>query len=139
MRSILIGLLSVLFGGCGKRAEAPRSATISWIHPRLAQPTEPVAISDRTVVARLPGLFEGFDGPPPKVQPADPPMYDCVISITMPNGSRTDIKVYLPRQGIFPGMWRHPGGQLLYFDDDAGKQILAVVAPYVPKELEGKR
>ena len=62
-------------------------------------------------------------------------MYDCVVTMTGRDGTRTDIKVYLPRPGIFLGMWRHPKGQLLYFDEHAGKQLLELVAPYVPKEL----
>jgi hypothetical protein len=62
-------------------------------------------------------------------------MYDCVVSMTSRDGARTDIKVYLPRPDIFPGMWRHPKGQLLYFDAQTGKQILELVAPCVPKEL----
>ena len=62
-------------------------------------------------------------------------MYDCVIAMVKPDGTHADIKVYLPRPGIFPGMWRHPNGQLLYFDDQTGKAIQELVTPYLPKEL----
>ena len=63
-------------------------------------------------------------------------MYDCVITMTSREGTHTDIKVYLPRPDIFAGMWRHPKGQLLYFDAKTGKQILQLVTPYIPKELQ---
>src|SRR3954471_2921898 len=102
MAALLTALVFVFAGGCGKRVDAPASATISWIHPRLSQPTQPVAITDSSAVARLPGLFAGYDGPPPNVPAADPPMYDCVITMTSRAGTRTDIKVYLPRPDFFP-------------------------------------
>ena len=63
-------------------------------------------------------------------------MYDCVITIISREGRHTDIKVNVPRPTIFPGMWRHPKGQLLYFDAETGRQILELVAPYIPKDLQ---
>ena len=93
-----------------------------------------MAITNSSAVADLPSLFEGYDGPPPNVPAADPPVYDCVITMTSREGTRTEIKVYLPRPDIFAGMWRHPKGQLLYFDAKAGKRIQEIVAPYVPKD-----
>ena len=136
-------IVSALFlgfvGGCGKSGDAPASASISWIHPRLPQATQPVAITNASTLARLPKLFPGYDGPPPNTPPSDPPMYDCIIAMTKADGTRTDIKIYLPRMGIFSGMWRHPKGQLLSFEDDAGKQILELVAPYVPKQLQSEK
>src|SRR5437868_2111923 len=97
MASILASILSVLVGGCGKRADIPASATISWIHPRLSQPTSPVAITNSSRLAGLPAMFEGYDQPPPNVPAADPPMYDCVIGLVKRDGTKADIKVYLPR------------------------------------------
>src|SRR5688572_23672592 len=87
--TLLTALVSTFAGGCGKHADAPASATISWIHPRLSQPTQPVGITNSSAVALLPSLFEGYDGPPPNVPAADPPMYDCIITMTSREGAHT--------------------------------------------------
>jgi len=129
-----LAAISIFGIGAAKRADGLASATISWIHPRLPQPTTPVAITNSATLALLPTLFPGYDGPPPDAPPHEPPMYDCVFVLTKPDGTHADIKVYLPRLDFgFPGMWRHPKGQLIYFGDDEGKQVLQVVAPYIPK------
>jgi hypothetical protein len=93
--ALALSTLAMLTVGCGKQAEAP-TATVSWIHPRLSQPTPPVAITNSSALARLPKLFPGYDGPPPTTQPADPPMYDCVIGVTKADGTRSDIQSLSP-------------------------------------------
>jgi hypothetical protein len=64
-------------------------------------------------------------------------MYDCVFTLIKKDGTHSDIKVYLPRHDFgFPGMWRHPQGQLVYFTVPAGEQVLQLVTPYIPKDLK---
>jgi hypothetical protein len=132
----LASLISLFGTGCGRRSGVLASASISWIHPSLPRPTPVVAITNSSAMASLPRIFEGYDQAPPNVSRAEAPMYDCIIGLTKKTGQKIDVKVYLPRTSIFPGMWRHPDGQLFYFDDSGSKKILEIVAPYTPKELK---
>ena len=115
-----------------------KDASITWIHPALTQQLPATTINDPDFLSRIPQIFPGYDGPPPNTQPGDPPMYDLVLAINRPDGGHTDIKVYLPRRPIFPGMWRHPGGQLSYFDDPVIDLLISAIAPRIPPELRDR-
>lgn len=140
MRAALImslaSLLSLFGFGCGKRSEALAGATISWVHPRLPSPPPAAEITNSSDIASLPRIFEGYDQPPPNVPRGEAPMYDCIIGLTKKTGQKIDLKVYLPRPDIFPGMFRHPDGQLFYFDEPGSKRILQIVTPFMPNELK---
>ena len=107
--------------------------SLHWVHPKL--PASPqVRVDDAATAARLASVFEGYYLPL-KGTPYDCPMYDVVITLHGADGTSTDLKVYLPRAKVFPGMWKHPDGVLNYFEVEKSEQkiLVEILRPYIPK------
>src|SRR4051812_23321095 len=94
--------------------KAPKLAGFSlrWVHPKLPDSSS-LRVDDADATARLASVFEDYYLPL-KGLPHDCPMYDVVVTLHGQDGISTDLKVYLPRARVFPGMWKHPGGVLCY-------------------------
>ena len=128
--------LLALFGCCctSQAADPPKLVGFSlhWIHPKLL-PSPPIRIDDATKATQLSMAFEDYyiplDAPP-----YDCPMYDVVVTLHKQDGTSTDLKVYLPRQRVFPGLWKHPSGGLYYFDVEKKqpKILVDILRPYIP-------
>jgi hypothetical protein len=118
--------------GCNRNSGVA-SVTITWTHPKVSG-TTPVTISDSETASRLFQLFEGIEKPK-KGFTFDTPFYDAVVSFTFKDGRSLVAKVYLPRERVFPGMWKHPDGPLRYFDADAGqsRELVSILKPLMPK------
>ncbi len=106
--------------------------SLRWVHPRLAD-AQPVTIKDSNAAMKLATAFENYYRPLEGV-PYDCPMYDVVVTLHAADGTSTDLKVYLPRARIFPGMWKHPSGPLVYFEVEKAEQkaLVDVLGPYIP-------
>lgn len=126
-----------LFAGCGGDSafSAPPKLSgfsLRWVHPRLAE-ARAVTVNDPKAAMKLATAFEDYYLPLKGV-PYDCPMYDVIVTLHAADGASTDLKVYLPRARLFPGMWKHPSGQLVYFEVEksAQKLLIEVVGPYIP-------
>jgi hypothetical protein len=53
-------------------------------------------------------------------------MYDVVVTLHGEDGKSTELKVYLPRARLFPGMWKHPSGPLVYFEVEKAEPKILV-------------
>src|SRR5690349_3483503 len=112
--------------GCGAHkpaaSESPKVVgfSLQWIHPKLP-PSPPVRINDAAVATRLASVFEDYYLPC-EGTPYDCPMYDVLVTLHGANGKSTELKVYLPRARVFPGMWKHPDGVLNYFEVEKSQQ-----------------
>ncbi len=82
---------------------------------------------------RLASAFEEYYLPL-KGTPYDCPMYDVVVTLHRQAGPATELKVYLPRTRVFPGMWKHPDGALNYFEVEKSQQkiLVDILRPYIP-------
>jgi hypothetical protein len=136
LKSLIPTSLLVLFGCCcaSEAADPPKLVGFSlhWTHPKLP-PSPPIRINDAAKAMQLSSAFEDYYLP--LDAPAyDCPMYDVIVTLYKQDGSSTDIKVYLPRQRAFPGMWKHPNGGLYYLDVDKKqpKILVDVLRPYIP-------
>lgn len=133
---LLVHLL--VLSGCGGETpvvyNGPKVVGLSlqWVHPRLPA-SQPVRIDDAATATRLASVFDGFYLPL-KGEPWDCPMYDVVVTLHREDGISTDLKVCLPREDFFPGMWKHPDGVLNYFNAYKLQQRLLVniLTPYIP-------
>jgi hypothetical protein len=127
----------LLFAGCrgdSASSAAPKLSGFSlrWVHPRLANP-QAVTVSDPNAAMKLATAFEDYYRPLKGV-PYDCPMYDVVVTLHAADGTSTDLKVYLPRAHLFPGMWKHPSGPLVYFEVEKSEQkvLVDILRPYIP-------
>jgi signal peptidase I len=115
-------------------SDAPKLVGFSlrWVHPRLSA-SQPVRVNDAAAAMRLASVFEEYDRPL-KGTPYDCPLYDVVVTLHRQDGASTDLKVYLPRARVFPGMWKHPGGTLNYFEAEKSQQtvLVEILRPYIP-------
>lgn len=135
-RLLPVSLLALI--GCGGDKPAasviPRLTGFSlrWVHPKLPV-SEPVRIDDAATAMRLASAFEEYYLPI-EGTPYDCPMYDVVVTLHRQDGTSTDLKVYLPRARVFPGMWRHPDGVLCYFEVEKSQQkmLVEILRPYIP-------
>ena len=128
----------IVFAGCGgdsASSAAPKlnGFSLRWVHPRLAD-ARPVTINDPVAAMKLATAFENYYRPLKGV-PYDCPMYDVVVTLHAADGKSTDIKVYLPRTRLFPGMWKHPSGPLVYFEVEKSEQkvLVDILRPYIPE------
>ncbi len=128
----------VLCAGCGGHSGTPGAPKLTgfslrWVHPRLTD-SHSVTVNDPRAAMKLATAFEYYYRPLKGV-PYDCPMYDVVVTLLAADGTSTDIKVYLPRARLFPGLWKHPSGPLMYFDVEKSEQKLLVdiLRPYIPK------
>ena len=130
----LILLVSTL-ASCSEDETSPTAtkAVLTWTNPKLTAPkvdtiTKPEEAS--LLLSAFEGILEEAEG-----TPYDTPFYDLEIAFSFPEGKDIVAKVYLPRQQVFPGMWKHPRSQALnYFDDQNGetKRLVDVLRPYLP-------
>lgn len=106
--------------------------SLRWLHPKLPA-SQPIRIEDAATATRLASVFEDYFLPCEGI-PYDCPMYDVVVTLHQQDGNSTDLKIYLPRARIFPGMWKHPGGVLFYFDAEKSQQkvLVKILRPYIP-------
>ena len=136
LRRLVPTSLLVLFGCCctSEAADPPKLVGFSlhWIYPKLP-PSPPIRIDDAAKATQLSLAFEDYyipwDAPP-----YDCPMYDVVVTLHRQDGTSIDLKVYLPRQKVFPGLWKHPSGGLAYFavDKKQPKILVDILRPYIP-------
>ncbi len=133
----LIPASLLLFTGCHRDSAssgAPKLTGFSlrWVHPRLAA-AQPVTVNDPIAAMKLASAFEDYYRPLEGV-PYDCPMYDVIVTLHAANGTSADLKVYLPRARLFPGMWKHPSGPLVYFvvEKFEQKALVDVLGPYIP-------
>lgn len=106
--------------------------SLHWVHPML--PGFPsFRVDDAVTAIRLGSAFEGYFLPL-EGTPFDCPMYDVIVTLHKPDCTSTDLKVYLPRDRVFPGMWKHPGGVLCYFDVEKSQPriLVDILRPYIP-------
>jgi hypothetical protein len=137
LKRLLPASLLVLVG-CGgdnpAASHAPKLVGFSlrWVHPKLPA-SHPIRIDDAATAMRLASAFEEYYLPL-KGTPHDCPMYDVVVSLHRQDGTSTDLKVYLPRARVFPGMWKHPDGVLCYFEVEKSQQrtLVDILRPYIP-------
>jgi len=116
-----------------KRSPTAMKAVLTWTNPKLTVRkidtiTKPEEAS--LLLSAFEGLLTEAEG-----TPYDTPFYDLEITFSLSDGSEVATKVYLPRQQVFPGMWKHPRSQALnYFDDQNGesKRLVDVLRPYLP-------
>jgi hypothetical protein len=128
----------LLLAGCDgdKPATSPAPKLVGfslhWIHPKLPE-SPPIRVNDAAKAMQLASAFDGYSAPL-KGTPYDCPMYDVVVTLHRQDGASTDLKVYLPRARIFPGMWKHPEGVLCYFDVEKSEQktLVNIIQPYIP-------
>ncbi|WP_145928905.1 hypothetical protein OH491_11510 [Termitidicoccus mucosus] len=122
----------LLLGGCSKAKVS--SAKIEWIHPNL-KVTKIDNIADQATASRLFRLFDKIDRKQ-EGTPWDTPFYDAVITFFMSDGRSYQAKVYLPREKIFSGMWKHPDGVLMYFEAENGQssELVELLGPLLPSE-----
>jgi hypothetical protein len=117
-----------------KTSDAPKLVGFSlhWVHPRLPA-SKTVRIDDVATAMRLASVFEDYYLPLKGI-PCDCPMYDVVVTFHRQDGISTDLKVYLPRERIFPGMWKHPDGVLCYFEIEKSQQrvLVDILQPFIP-------
>jgi hypothetical protein len=108
------------------------SAKIEWIHPDLPRGRGDV-IDEAGKAQRLFDLFEGLSGAQ-KGTAWDTPFYDTIVTFTDDRDRQLSTKVYLPRLGVFPGMWKHPSGVLMYFEQEKGQpaKLLELLESYLP-------
>ena len=132
-----IPTLLLIFFGCSCMSQAidlPKLVGVSlhWIHPKLP-PSPPIRINDAKKAMQLSSIFEDYYLPS-SAPPYDCPMYDVVITLYKQDGTSIDLKVYLPRQRIFPGLWKHPSGGLYYFEVEKNqpKILVDILRPYIP-------
>ena len=135
-RLIPPSLLSLGGGGADKSTpyEAPKLTGFSlrWIHPRLAD-AHSVKVNDAAIAAKLAQAFEDYYQPLQGVS-YDCPMYDVIVTLHAQDGMSTDLKVCLPRARLFPGMWKHPSGPLVYFEVQKSEQkvLVDILRAYIP-------
>lgn len=133
----LLPVSFTLNAGCGgdsASSTAPKLSGFSlrWVHPRLAD-AQAVTVNDPNTAMRLAMVFEDYYRPFKGV-PYDCPMYDVIVTLHAADGTSTDLRVYLPRARLFPGMWKHPSGSLVYFDVQKSEQrvLVDILGPYIP-------
>lgn len=81
-------------------------------------------VSMQTLADELLKCFPGFDKPPEKSLPSELPYsYTYKVEIKRPDGE-FEILVYHQDARVFPGLWRHPDGTHLYFEDEAPERFL---------------
>jgi hypothetical protein len=134
-------ILLILFGlvpwltSCSKEQARPTAtkAVLVWTNPKLKSPkTDTISKLEEAslLLSAFDGILKDADG-----TPYDTPFYDLEITFTLPDGREVSTKVYLPRQQVFPGMWKHPQSKALnYFDDQNGetRRLVQVLLPYLP-------
>jgi len=137
LKRLLPASLLVLLGCSGEKqaaTDAPKVVgfTLLWVHPKLPK-MKPVRVGDASVAMRLGSVFEGYYIPV-KGTPYDCPMYDVVVTLHGQDGSSTDLKVYLPRVDVFPGMWKHPSEVLFHFNPEKSQPstLMEILTPYIP-------
>jgi hypothetical protein len=137
LKRLLPASLLVLIGCSGDKpaaSDAPKLTGFSlrWVHPKLPA-SQPVRVDDAATAMRLASVFEEYYLPQ-KGTPYDCPMYDVLVTLHRPDGTSTDLKVYLPRARVFPGMWKHPDGVLNYFEVEKSQQkvLVEILRPYIP-------
>ncbi|GEM_PF-5271610 len=146
MKIILIISIVVVAGialtlvGC-RKSENPdvlsiTGCTLTWTHPEITN-APAVEITDVTVVRELSRAFDnaGFLRKDDSTA-YDCPMYDLTVTFKRESGALVDVKVYLPRERTFPGMWKHPSsGALSYFEVEKKepKILVDIVRQYLPK------
>jgi hypothetical protein len=137
LKWILPASLLILIGCGGDKPSAsiaPKLTGFSlrWVHPKLPA-SESVRIDDAAVATKLASVFEEYYLPL-KGTPYDCQMYDVIVTLHRADGASTDLKVYLPRARVFPGMWKHPDGPLNYFEVEKSQQkvLVDILRPYIP-------
>lgn len=137
LKKLLPASLLVLIGCGGDKptaSDAPKLVGFSlrWVHPKLPA-SQPVRVDDAATAMRLASVFEEYYLPL-KGTPYDCPMYDVVVTLHRQDGTSTDLKIYLPRARVFPGMWKHPDGVLCYFEVEKSQQktLVDILRPYIP-------
>lgn len=136
LKKLIPTSILVLFGCCcnSEAADPPKLVGFSlhWIHPKLP-PSIPIRINDAAKATQLSLAFDDYYIPS-DAPPYDCPMYDVLITFYKQDGTSTDIKVYLPRQRVFPGLWKHPSGGLYYFEVEKKqpKILVDILLPYIP-------
>ena len=138
---LLCGVLFLLVViGCHRARESDITSitgcTLTWTHPKVTN-APPVSITDQKVAQRLAGAFNDAEFLDTQKGVAwDCPLYDLVVTFQRASGGPVDVKVYLPRQRTFPGMWKHPvSGALSYFEVEKKepKTLVDIIKPYLPK------
>ena len=124
-----------LFVGCSKgpSTDVATKAVLRWSHPQLQSPKVDV-IEDPKVASKLLSAFDGILQPQ-QGNPHDTPFYDLSIEFQLRGGTTVVTSVYLPREQVFPGMWKHPTSKALnYFDPDKGgpETVVSVLKAYLP-------
>lgn len=137
LKRLLPAPLLVLIGCGGDKpavSNAPKLVGFSlhWVHPKL-RASQRVRVDDAAAAMRLASVFEEYYLPL-KGTPYDCPMYDVIVTLHRADGASTDLKVYLPRARVFPGMWKHPDGPLNYFEVEKSQQrtLVDALRPYIP-------
>jgi hypothetical protein len=134
----LVPVSFLILVGCGgnksSTSDAPKLTGFSlrWVHPKLAD-AHSTRVNDAATATKLAKAFEDYYRPLKGV-PYDCPMYDVIVTFHAQDGSSTDLEVYLPRARLFPGMWKHPSGPLVYFEVEKSEQkvLVEVLRPYIP-------
>lgn len=81
-------------------------------------------VSMKALADELLTCFPGFDMPPVESLPSElPHAYTYRVEIKRPDGE-FELLVYHQDARIFPGLWRHPDGTHLYFEDAAPERFL---------------
>jgi hypothetical protein len=128
----LLNILGRLFSGGGRSASKISNVKIEWTHPEL-RATKIDILTDSSAHR----LFQLFDGIDRKQEGTawDTPFYDATITFTTAAGEACyEAKVYLPRASIFPGMWKHPDGVLMYFEGRRPAKLVKLLAPLLPED-----
>jgi len=136
--SLVPGMLFMVTGCADHKSSAGSSPKLTgfslrWVHPRLGD-SHAIRVDDSVAATKLARAFENYNRPLGGV-PYDCPMYDVVVTLHAEDGTSMDLKVYLPRARLFPGMWKHPSGPLVYFEVEKLEQktLVDVLRPYIPK------